>query len=171
MGRSLYITSGRAVADDPYARLSSEVRRLHKQVARSLQSAADYRSSNARDGSAMHARLTGILQLRRRRREIFGNAAFGEPAWDILLQLYDAQLQGRRECVTSLCTASGVPPTTGLRWIQFLEDRGWIQRRGDLCDHRRSCVSLTHKGVEAMECFFTQPELVEPALGQPDPGT
>lgn len=161
MGQSLYITSGRPEAGDAYDRLSSEVRRLHKQVARSLQATPDYRSPKPHDRSAIQARLAGVLKLRTRRRDIFGKAPFGEPAWEMLLQLHCAHLQGRKECLKSLCAASGVAATTALRWIQYLEDRKWVQRQGDPCDHRRSFVSLTQKGVDAMELFFSQPEFTD----------
>ena len=99
-----------------------------------------------------------VLNLRKSRNQIFCKALFGEPAWDMLLQLYAAQLEGRTECVTDLCDASGVPQSTALRWISCLEDRKLLRRDHDPRDNRRILVSLTAKGAEAMDRFFTQPE-------------
>lgn len=99
-----------------------------------------------------------VLNLRMSRNQIFCKALFGEPAWDMLLQLYAAQLEGRAKCVTDLCDASGVPQSTALRWISCLEDRKLVRREHDPRDNRRILVSLTAKGAEAMDRFFTQAE-------------
>ena len=109
-------------------------------------------------GSTMKTQVRRVLKLRASRNHIFSKALFGEPAWDMLLQLYDAQLQGRTECITGLCEASGVPQTTALRWISCLEDRKLIRKEQDAFDQRRILLSLTDKALAAMELFFSQPE-------------
>jgi DNA-binding MarR family transcriptional regulator len=103
---------------------------------------------------AKHAVRT-IVQLRAHRRSVFGPALFGEPSWDILLELFDAHLKGRSECVSSLCIASGVPGTTALRRIGDLEREGFIIRSADPKDRRRFYLELTEKGVDAMSKVFT----------------
>jgi len=53
---------------------------------------------------------------RRRRNKIFqSEELFGEPAWDILLDLFIAAKERRRVSVTSACIGSAVPSTTALR--------------------------------------------------------
>lgn len=91
-----------------------------------------------------------ILKLRASRRAVFGPTLFGEPSWDMLLELYDAHYRQRRESVSSLCIASGVPATTALRWIGTLESEGWIVRVPDPSDRRRVQVELTQNSLEAM---------------------
>lgn len=87
----------------------------------------------------------------RMRRKSFLNAEiFGEPAWDILLDLFVAKVRGLRISVTSACIASQVPPTTALRWLTVLEDHGLIAREPDLLDGRRAWVQLTECGFKAM---------------------
>lgn len=108
------------------------------------------------------AQVRRVLKLRTSRNRIFSKALFGEPAWDMLLQLYDAQLEGRTEYVTGLCEASGVPQTTALRWISCLEDRNLIRKEHDIHDQRRILVSLTAAAADAMERFFSQPEFGTP---------
>jgi DNA-binding MarR family transcriptional regulator len=107
--------------------------------------------SEVRDTSV--ARAIEIYRSRRRRDAAFGEDAdlFGEPAWDILLDLLDADAQGRRISVTSASLASSVPATTGLRMIAILEERGLVMRTDDPLDRRRSHVSLTGKGRAAMQ--------------------
>lgn len=93
--------------------------------------------------------------LRRKRAHIFGNPdLFGEPAWDILLDLFIAQGDGKPVSVSSACIGSAAPATTGLRWLGVLADEGLIERESDCEDHRRVLVRLTPAGTAAMERFF-----------------
>ena len=93
--------------------------------------------------------------LRRKRDTIFGKPdLFGEPAWDILLDLYIAQGEGKSVSVSSACIGSAAPATTGLRWLGVLADEGLVVRENDAGDHRRVLVRLTLKGRTAMERFF-----------------
>ncbi|MEO0057107.1 MAG: hypothetical protein RIT17_544 [Pseudomonadota bacterium] len=93
--------------------------------------------------------------LRRKRAVIFGNPElFGEPAWDILLDLYIAQADGKPVSVSSACIGSAAPPTTGLRWLGVLADEGLVVRENDADDNRRVLVRLTRAGITAMERFF-----------------
>jgi DNA-binding MarR family transcriptional regulator len=104
--------------------------------------------------------IGAILEVRANRRAVFGASFFGEPSWDMLLELYDAHFKGRRECVSSLCIASGVPSTTALRWLGNLVEEGWITRVPDPKDARRTFVELTERGVEAMSKVFAGTQLV-----------
>lgn len=93
--------------------------------------------------------------MRRKRTAIFGNPElFGEPAWDILLDLYIAHAEGKPVSVSSACIGSAAPPTTGLRWLGVLAEEGLIVRENDADDHRRVLVRLTRSGITAMESFF-----------------
>jgi hypothetical protein len=109
-------------------------------------------SRSARNHLAM-ARKT--YALRRKRAAIFGNPdLFGEPAWDILLDLFIAQGEGKPVSVSSACIGSAAPATTGLRWLGVLADEGLIVRENDPEDNRRVLVRLTPAGRAAMERFF-----------------
>lgn len=97
--------------------------------------------------------------LRRKRTAIFGNAElFGEPAWDILLDLFIAQAEGKAVSVSSACIGSAAPATTGLRWLGVLADEGLVVRENDAEDQRRVLVRLTARGVSAMERYFNEVE-------------
>lgn len=92
---------------------------------------------------------------RRRRAVIFKNSElFGEPAWDILLDLYIAHVEDKPVSVSSACIGSAAPPTTGLRWLGVLSDQGLILREHDPEDQRRILVRLTEKGLAAMDEYF-----------------
>ena len=100
--------------------------------------------------AAAHARR--IYAQRRLRTNAFGQDAdlFGEPCWDMMLDLYVQQASGKRITVSDLCLAAAVPLTTALRWVGTLEGRGLLRRRIDVSDRRRSFVNLTSKGSAAM---------------------
>lgn len=96
-------------------------------------------------------------QHRRSRNLIFGNDdLFGEPAWDILLDLFIAAKERRRISVTSACIGAAVPPTTALRWIAILESQQLLVREADPGDARRIYVTLTGLGYEKMLEYFSR---------------
>ena len=109
------------------------------------------------DDEIILARLVKeILRSRRRREKLFGEELFGEPAWDILLELYAAEQTQQKLSVSSVCYVSAVPPTTALRWIQRLEDEGWLERRDDPFDGRRSWIQLTAKASADLRSYLAQ---------------
>ena len=95
-----------------------------------------------------------IIHQRQLRARFFDGDLFADPAWDILLDLTAARVEHQRVSVTSLCIASGVPPTTALRWISQLTDAGLVERLEDETDRRRAFIQLTDKAAEAMARYF-----------------
>src|SRR3954451_9357535 len=57
-------------------------------------------------------RVRSILKARRMRARFFEAELFADPAWDVLLELYAAQIGQYRISVSSLCIGAAVPPTT-----------------------------------------------------------
>lgn len=120
------------------------------------------RAAPVRDGPAEDHPLWGELARqayadRRRRAKLFENEdLFGEPAWDILLDLFIAAKERRRVSVTSACIGSAVPSTTALRWISLLEREDLLLREADTADARRIYVKLTARGYTAMVEYFSQ---------------
>jgi hypothetical protein len=106
--------------------------------------------------SDLRCRIRAILKLRASRQRIFGTRLFGEPAWDMILTLLDADLSGRKESVSGAYIASGVPPTTALRSLRDLEREGWVEREPDLLDRRRCFVRLTEQGRACLIELFQQ---------------
>jgi DNA-binding transcriptional ArsR family regulator len=89
--------------------------------------------------------------IRRRRGRYLPADLFGEPTWDILLDLYVATRENRPVPTTSACIGAHVPPTTALRWLRILEARGLVEREDDGRDGRRTFVRLSARGLAAME--------------------
>ena len=97
-----------------------------------------------------------IIRQRQLRARFFEADLFGDPAWDMLLDLTAARVEHQRVSVTSLCIASGVPPTTALRWIGQMVEAGLFQRIEDEADRRRAFIQLTDKAADAMARYFAE---------------
>jgi DNA-binding MarR family transcriptional regulator len=90
------------------------------------------------------------LLARRRRERLFPEGLFADPAWDILLDLFACEAEGRRLSVSDACLAANVPPTTALRWLAQLEARGLVERQPDPADGRRVFVTLRTPARDAV---------------------
>lgn len=95
-----------------------------------------------------------IIRQRQLRTRFFDGELFADPAWDMLLDLTAARAEHQRVSVTSLCIASGVPPTTALRWIGQMTDAGLFQRVEDDADRRRAFIALSERSADAMARYF-----------------
>lgn len=123
-------------------------------------------SGKNQNQATKHAKLAKqTYAIRRKRAAIFGtDEIFGEPAWDILLDLYIAQGEQQAVSVSSACIGSAAPATTGLRWLGVLADHGLIVREHDPNDQRRILVRLTDHGLNAMRSYFESAIEVHRAL-------
>ncbi|WP_245647587.1 MarR family transcriptional regulator [Novosphingobium lentum] len=125
---------------------------------------------NGRHASLILARE--LYAERRRRHRFFAPDLFGEPTWDLLLDLFIATSEERRVPTTSACIGANVPPTTALRWLRILESRGLIEREDDGRDGRRTFVRLSAKGMAAMDAFLgsTRSDLLVQLMACEDQG-
>ena len=95
-----------------------------------------------------------IIANRQARARFFDPALFGDPAWDMLLDLTAAHGEGTQVSVTSLCIAAGVPATTALRWLTQMVESGIFIRVPDPSDRRRAFIALSEKAIAAMAGYF-----------------
>jgi DNA-binding MarR family transcriptional regulator len=91
-----------------------------------------------------------LYRARRVRDAVFEPGLFGEPAWDILLTLYVAHLEGQRISIKCACLASAVPATTALRYIAAMTERGIVLRSRCDEDARRTFLSLSDAAAASM---------------------
>jgi len=101
-----------------------------------------------------------IRQRQLRSRFIEGDF-FADPAWDMLLDLAAARVEGKQVSVTSLCIASGVPPTTALRWIGALVEADLFRRVCDETDRRRAFIELTEAAAGCLARYFEEISALE----------
>jgi DNA-binding MarR family transcriptional regulator len=98
--------------------------------------------------------IRAIRRARGLRRNHFSAGLFADPAWDMLLDLYEAELGQRKIAITALGLGADIPATTALRWINTLLDEGLVERSNDPLDGRRVFISLSAKGLESMQSYF-----------------
>lgn len=91
---------------------------------------------------------------RNRRAEFFPAGLFGEPAWDILLDLFYAAKANELRSIKSACLSSQVPEATALRYIDQLVAHGLVERKPDRRDKRRKYLSLTPLGERKMRDYL-----------------
>ena len=109
----------------------------------------------ASDGDTCAAgAIREMIRARRLRDDLFGAGLFADPAWDILLDLSAAKIEGRSVAVSSLCIAAAVPATTALRWIKQLTEAGLLRRVADPVDGRRVFIELTGAAAAGMMSYF-----------------
>lgn len=113
--------------------------------------------------------LSQTIRARRRRSDFLSGELFADPAWDILLELSLARAQGRAVTVEDLLRSSQVGESTALRWLEKLEQDGWVRRDPDPSDRRRSIVDLSERAAAAMQAWIS--DLVQSWSGRPDDGT
>ena len=102
--------------------------------------------------------VAAILQLRRKRSEVFGHGLFSDPAWDILLELFEAELAGRK---TSLHDLSSIAPESTLaRWVAALEERRLVVCRLDPLRPGRFQIALTTECATKLSVFLTDAPLL-----------
>ena len=89
-------------------------------------------------------------RLRRLRDHEFGPALFGEPAWDILLDLYIAASDPRLASVMSASMAASVSTQDTARWLILLEEHGLVERFNSGTDASRAIVTLSQKAFDQM---------------------
>ena len=96
-----------------------------------------------------------VIKARRLRYQLFDKALFADPAWDMLLELFHAEISQIRVPVSALCAAAAVPATTALRWIATMTDADLFRRRPDSFDGRRIFVELSPAASAGMHQYFS----------------
>jgi DNA-binding MarR family transcriptional regulator len=97
-----------------------------------------------------------VIRARRLRARYFPENLFADPAWDMLLDLLQAEISQLRVPVSSLCIAAAVPATTALRWLKTLVEEGVFVRRADPHDGRRVFVELAPGSSRALRRYFAE---------------
>jgi DNA-binding MarR family transcriptional regulator len=98
--------------------------------------------------------VEATIRMRRERSSQFPADWFSDPAWDILLFLFECHLKGAKSTVGEVGAGTDNRPTTAIRWLDIIEAAGMLDRHRCLTDTRRVFVFLNEKGVSAMRLYF-----------------
>ena len=99
-----------------------------------------------------HIQAAAQLQRSREaRNNVFGAdaAGFGDPAWDMLVDLFLADARGERPTTTELVTRDHVEASTGRTFLRWLASRGLVAIAGD-------DVALEERGRGLMLAYLEQ---------------
>jgi DNA-binding MarR family transcriptional regulator len=154
---------------------AARLRRLNEEVARIAETLARltredgpsveppvHKPDERHNGFGAHATDHGIgvhqlrqaIRSRRLRAQFFDASLLEDPAWDMLLDLYTAEIERSQVSVSSLCIAAAVAPTTALRWIAKMTEAGLLERHPDPFDRRRAFMALSNTARDAMRGYF-----------------
>lgn len=111
---------------------------------------------------ALGAALPGALANARRsvrrlllRRQLLGaDGLFGEPAWDMLVELFIAHCEGATVPTGALGIGSGLSSSSAQRLVQRLVDAQLVVRAPDPEDGRRHFVSLAPDIAHRLTAYF-----------------
>ena len=97
-----------------------------------------------------------LLRQRRRRETMLGAHHFSDPSWDIMLDLFAAQVANEEVATSSVIIAASVPQSTALRRIRRLVLDGALIAHNDPHDGRRTFVHLSDDLFERVGAFLSQ---------------
>lgn len=106
--------------------------------------------------------VRAVIRARRLRSRYFHEQLFADPAWDMMLDLLQAEIAQLRVPVSSLCIAAAVPATTALRWLKTLVREELFVRRADPHDGRRVFVEMAPETSQGLRRYFG--EIGNPAV-------
>lgn len=112
--------------------------------------------SDWKAGDKLAAVARAVLEARKARSSFMPDDLFGEPAWDMLLDLYVAEKESKQISISSACIAAGGSATTALRWLSRLEKLNLVERREDKVDRRRIFVQITPRAHAVITAWLAK---------------
>jgi DNA-binding MarR family transcriptional regulator len=147
--------SGRLLElSEEVGRIAGSLTRLSIGLRASLQRVCS--SSNPNEPHVLLERVRWLIDARRKRARYIAPDLLVDPAWDILLDLLRAELSYERPSVSSTCSAAGVPASTGLRWLNALEQRGLVLRQENPRDANGTLLVLSPETSAALRRYFVE---------------
>lgn len=101
-----------------------------------------------------------VIRSRRLRSSYLNPHLFGEPAWDLILELFALHLEQQRIITSKVSLVAGVPDGTAHRWMDKLQSNGLIERKGDAFDRRRQWIAISALGVQIMSRYFLERKVI-----------
>lgn len=113
------------------------------------------RSRSESGKSVALANAESLNHRRLLRQQLIGaSELFGDPAWEMLVDLFIHDCRGKELSITSLCVAVHIPMSTGLRLVQKLCDAGILRRIPDHIDGRRTIIKLEPAIAHRLRAYF-----------------
>lgn len=112
---------------------------------------------------AITAAAKEISRARKDRVDYFDGmgCVFGEPMWDLMLELFIAEREDRRVSLARACVTANVPVSTAMRWLALMESEAILVREFDAKDCDRAFVRLHSTASRSMERYISDVVLGE----------
>jgi hypothetical protein len=96
------------------------------------------------------------LWARAQRARFFRAGLFGDVAWNMLLALYVLGTHRSRVSDARFMRIPGIPRSTALRWLNYLQDHGLIVRSARPAGSGNHLIRLTDKARQSLDCYFAR---------------
>jgi hypothetical protein len=122
------------------------------EAARRFDAAADNDSDPQTALEAMSPRqyFTSLLELRRTRERYFGSELFGEPAWDIMLELMLARVEDREVLASELQSHASTPAIVTRHYLEALVDARLVDTFENAANVDDPCICLSSEAARRM---------------------
>lgn len=138
-----------------FADLTAELRRLSNMLAKDADEEPLRAAPARRTDKDLDAVLVKkLIRAEYSRARVIGGKILGDPAWNILLDLLLASLEGRQVAVSSACIVAGVATTTALRLVNRMVDDGVLVRIPDESDGRRHFLAIEPAVEQALKAYI-----------------
>lgn len=98
-----------------------------------------------------------VLRRRILRKQLVGSTElFGEPAWDMLLDLFIHDCKGHQLSMSSLCATAGIPISSAMKLVQRLCEAGILERTPDIFDGRRTLMKIAPEVAHRLRAYFAE---------------
>ncbi len=98
-----------------------------------------------------------VVRRRILRKQLIGNAElFGEPAWDMLIDLFIHECRGQQLSMSSLCATAGIPTSSAMKLAQRLCEAGILERTPDVFDGRRTLMKIAPEIAHRLRAYFAE---------------
>jgi len=115
-----------------------------------------------------------ILAGRRQRDNYFDPLLFSNPAWDLLLNLFVAQAEGRRPNSLESCLAASMPHSVAVRWMAYLKQEDMVVERPNAVGEGLGSIQLSDHARTAIAAYLSSltslglgPDIVRPTVPPP----
>lgn len=122
-----------------------------RQIWPPIESGEQPRLGSRRD--AKLRKVSDLLAWRSLRAEVLGCNLLNDPAWDLLLHVYAAELANRPVTLLELASALRINASSVHRWARALEEEGLVEL-GQSPDPASGSLRLTDRGIGGMHALF-----------------
>ena len=107
------------------------------------------------DDDIAPANARASMRRRMLRQQLIGAPElFGDSAWEMLIDLFIHECEGKDLSISSLCVTASIPMSSALRLVQKLCDAGILRRVPDPADGRRTIIRLEPAIAHRLRAYF-----------------